>query len=227
MPEIIRVLHLAGGPEGAADTVDRLGSALADVTGAGDVIAPTLPGARNGGDVLVRLRADSSADWLRHRDGIDHAVAGGRVAGAEVDRVVGAMLTSGSGSVNSEIASGRRSPGDGPGVYRVLLAKVRDDAPADAVARFEQALLEMPVHVPQIRAWRLSRVAESVGATSWTHAWEQEYDTVDGLLGPYMNHPIHWAHVDRWFDPESPLQLVRERVCHTFCAIEEPVLDVG
>ncbi|MET0698047.1 MAG: Dabb family protein, partial [Mycobacterium sp.] len=39
----------------------------------------------------------------------------------------------------------------------------------------------------------------------------------DGLMGPYLMHPIHWAYVDRWFDPECPEYVVRERVCHSFC----------
>jgi hypothetical protein len=33
-------------------------------------------------------------------------------------------------------------------------------------------------------------------------------------------HPIHWAYVDRWFDPECPDFIVRDRVCHSFCAVE-------
>ena len=75
-----------------------------------------------------------------------------------------------------------------------------------------------------ITAWQLSRVDEAVGSTKWTHVFEQEFTDVDGLMGPYLMHPIHWAVVDRWFDPECPEVIVRDRVCHSFCAIGESVL---
>ena len=29
-------------------------------------------------------------------------------------------------------------------------------------------------------------------------------------MGAYLMHPIHWARVDRWFDPECPEVIVRE-----------------
>lgn len=218
MPEVIRVVHLPDSLGGATDAVACLRSTLDDVPCSQSVIAPTLPGARNGGDVIVRLRFDCMDDWRHHRDTLDSALTG-----AGVGRIVGATLASTDARADW---AGRRDGADSPGVYRTLLAKITDGTPAEEVSRFERALLQMPTHIPQIRAWRLSRVEESVGPTAWTHVWEQEYDDVDGLLGPYMNHPIHWAYVDSWFDPESPGQIVRERVCHTFCSIEEPILPV-
>jgi hypothetical protein len=36
-----------------------------------------------------------------------------------------------------------------------------------------------------------------------------------------LMHPIHWAVVDRWFDPECPEVIVRDRVCHSFCALPD------
>jgi len=38
-------------------------------------------------------------------------------------------------------------------------------------------------------------------------------------------HPIHWAVVDRWFDPETTEVIVRDRVCHSFCVSPAPVLS--
>lgn len=215
MCDVLRVVTLTD-PLRAAAVVAQLNSALAGLPSTRSIVATTLPGARNGGDVIVRLRFATVGDWQHHRERVNSALTG-----AEVEGVVGATLAP--REPRTRLA-GRRDGADRPGVYRTLLAKVADGTPADEVARFEDALLQMPHHIPQIRAWRLSRVEESAGPTAWTHAWEQEYDDVDGLLGAYMNHPIHWAYVDRWFDPESPLQLVRDRVCHTFCAIDGPVL---
>jgi len=31
--------------------------------------------------------------------------------------------------------------------------------------------------------------------------------------------------VDRWFDPECPEVIVRDRVCHSFCVISDSVLS--
>ena len=71
--------------------------------------------------------------------------------------------------------------------------------------------------IPAIRAWQLSRVDEAIGDSQWTHVFEQEFGDLDGLTGPYLMHPIHWAVVDRWFDPECPDVIIRDRLCHSFC----------
>jgi hypothetical protein len=95
---------------------------------------------------------------------------------------------------------------------------------AHIVARFEDELRLMPRYVDTITAWQLSRVDEPVGASEWTHVFEQEFTDIDGLMGLYLMHPIHWAVVDRWFDPECPDVIIRDRVCHSFCAISDSVL---
>ena len=219
MYDVMRAVYLTEAARGSSAALERLRAATSAMPGVDAVVAPTLPGARNGGDVIVRLRFDSPQEWEQHRPAIDRALEA-----SGIDRTVGAAYDPGNAPVEW---SGRRAGADGPGVYRMLLARVADDADDDMVDRFEQALLRMPRHVPQIRAWRLSRAADASGPSPWTHAWEQEYDQLDGLLGAYMNHPIHWAHVDQWFDPESPLQIVRDRVVHTFCDIDAPVLVTG
>jgi hypothetical protein len=173
------------------------------------VVQPTLPGTRNGGDILVHLRFETADHWdcaaMRFATLMaDHAVA--RVNGADY-----------SGEPE------RR--GDAPGtVYRALLLRVMPDTAAASVARFEHELSVMPRYVSTIRAWQLSRVSEAVGTAQWTHVFEQEFSDIDGLMGPYLMHPIHWAVVDRWFDPETTDVIVRERVCHSLCAIPDPVL---
>src|SRR5690606_2303336 len=110
-------------------------------------------------------------------------------------------------------------------VYRTLLLRVDDAADAEQIRRFEHATLQMPEHIRTIVAWQLSTVRHAEGSARWTHVWEQEFPDVDGLLGPYMHHPIHWGHVDRWFDPECPERIVKDRVCHSFCAITTAVID--
>lgn len=194
------------------DARDSLLGELRDATAAAEplrwAVAPTLPGSRNGGDILVHLR-------FATRGQRDRAATGfaGLLDDPAVTRVNGADY------------SGRPvRRADTPGtVYRTLLLRVLPDTDAATVARFEHEMSSMPRYVSTIRAWQLSRVSEGVGS-KWTHVFEQEFSDVDGLMGPYLMHPIHWAVVDRWFDPECPDVIIRERVCHSFCHTTEPPL---
>ncbi|MGE2713126.1 Dabb family protein [Mycolicibacterium litorale] len=166
------------------------------------LVEPTLPGVRNGGDILVHLRfADRQAradavvklDDLLTRPAVRHC--------------------------NGATYSGTTNPGaDGEGtVYRTLLLRVRPGTDEATVRRFEDDLRLLPRYVRTIHSWQLSRVEDPVGTSPWTHVFEQEFTDVKGLMGPYLMHPIHWAYVDRWFDPECPDMIVRDRVCHSFC----------
>lgn len=174
------------------------------------LVQPTLPGARNGGDILVHLRFTSEDHWL-----------------CVAEKFAALMARPGVSRVNGAGYSGepeRRA--DAPGtVYRALLLRVLPDTAAAAVARFEHELSLMPRYIPAIRAWQLSRVQDSLGTSDWTHVFEQEFADVDGLMGSYLMHPIHWAVVDRWFDPETTDVIVRDRVCHSFCPMAERVLS--
>lgn len=209
MFEVIRIVHHsdASAPEDSRESIRR----AAHSAGASRaLVSPTLPGTINGGDLIVRLRFPDAATWRRGRDGITDALA---AAGAE--RVHGAEYGAGQ--------AGRR-PGElgGSGVYRALLLRVASEAAPDVVQSFERDLLRMPAFVPGMRAWQLSRVEAVEGPCAWTHVWEQEFDDLEALTGPYMNHPVHWAVVDRWFDPECPNAIVRDRVCHTYCELGSP-----
>ncbi|MFN8225592.1 MAG: Dabb family protein [Mycobacterium sp.] len=166
------------------------------------VVEPTLPGSRNGGDVLVHLRFDSAPNYF-NLDLDDPAIT--RVNGADY---TGMPIRTG-------------EPGS---VYRALLLSVTPDTDMAAVERFERELMMLPRYVSSIRAWQLSPILEPVGATAWTHVFEQEFSDVNGLMGPYLMHPIHWAVVDRWFDPEATDCIVRDRVCHSFCNTMTAVL---
>jgi len=114
-----------------------------------------------------------------------------------------------------------RVPTAGPRVKRTLLLRVRPGSPPDAVARFEADVAEMPEHIATIRSWALSR---TTGRGPWTHAWEQEFASVDGLTGEYMLHPFHWTTVDAWFDPEVPDHIVDPVLAHLFAEYDDAVL---
>jgi hypothetical protein len=206
MYSVTRLLDVAEADRSAVLAEVR---AAADGTGAARcLVEPTLPGARNGGDVLVHLRFDSEAQWRSAAGDLTKTLADPRIS-----RINGA------GYVGIP-TRGR----DTASVYRALLLRVLPGTEPATVARFERDLLTMPRYVPAITAWQLSHVAEPVGTTAWTHVFEQEFTDVDGLMGPYLVHPIHWAVVDRWFDPECPEVIIKDRVCHSFCELTTPVL---
>ncbi len=170
------------------------------------LVEPTLPGVRNGGDVLLHLRFDARAQWSSAATAFDTIMAD-----PAVQRVNGATYT-------GRPITAREIPAT---VYRTLLLRVQQGTDEATVARFEDDLRLLPRYVTSICTWQLSRVESAVGTSPWTHVFEQEFCDVDGLMGPYLMHPIHWAYVDRWFDPECPEVIVRDRVCHSFCRSSE------
>lgn len=172
------------------------------------LVAPTLPGSHFGGDLLAHFAFDSA----EQRDALGAALAP-LLAGDAVD-----------GADYQGSLDGKQTPDLANGVYRVLLLSVDEGSDPEAVAQFESETRMMPHYIPAIRNWQLSRADAAVGGRRWTHVWEQEYAGVEGLLGPYMMHPYHWARIDRWFDPECPERIVDARLCHSFCALEASIL---
>jgi Stress responsive A/B Barrel Domain len=207
MFNVTRLIDVAA-PDLAA-VLDAVRTAAAATGASHRLVEPTLPGARNGGDILAHLRFADEIQWCLAAEDFNRALADRRIT-----RINGASYT-GSATSNNDGA---------PTVYRALLLRVLPQTSPATVQEFERDLLSMPRYVPDMTAWQLSRVAEPVGATPWTHVFEQEFTSVGGLLGPYLMHPIHWAVVDRWFDPECPEVIIRDRVCHSFCELPSPVL---
>lgn len=122
-----------------------------------------------------------------------------------------------------------RGAGPEPGitdcVKRTLLLRVRPGAPAPYVEQLEHDLAAMPAHIPAIRNWSLARVDPALQPSSWTHVWEQEYRTLDGLAVDYLASPFHWGWVDRWFDPEMPEHIVDVRLAHVFTHADASILS--
>jgi Stress responsive A/B Barrel Domain len=178
-----------------------LRDAVRDVPDA--LVQPTLPGVRNGGDILMHLQVPDKTSWPR--------------LNALLDPVLSAPAIT---HIDSVQYHGRPVGPDNAGgsVYRALFLRVAPDTADDVVERFEADLAAMPRYVSTITAWQLSRVDTAIGTSAWTHVFSQRFTDVEGLTGPYLMHPIHWAYVDRWFDPECPDYIVRDRVCHSFCS---------
>nr|WP_322001056.1 Dabb family protein [Rhodococcus qingshengii] len=206
------------GSDGWADAVNTI-EAMAESSGAArHLVTATLPGVINGGDLIMHLQFEDEAAWQAARGAVD--------AGLHHDAVEHFHC--------AEYVSGTegRSRATGPnGVYRALLIRVAPHTPEGAIERFENDLLKMPGHISSIAAWRLSRVSAATGAPSacdeapWTHVWEQEFTDLASLQTQYLDHPIHWGVVDRWFDPECTEVIVRDRICHTFGELSEEILS--
>lgn len=127
------------------------------------------------------------------------------------------------------IDGGVRRRGIAGGVKRTAFFRLLPGVDRDTARAFERDLLEMPRYIPEILNWRLSRALpldwQRADTPPWTYIWEQEFAELEGLTGPYMLHPHHWAHIDRWFDPESGKQAVDVHISHAFSYFESGILD--
>lgn len=218
MYNLLFVLTLAPGLDAArrealAGTIGAAAAALSGLRGL--MFAPTLPGVYNGGDHLLRLTFDdrAAADAALASD----AWAPARALVADTAAVAGVQRVG--------YRSGRSGgSSDGAGIYRVALFCASVDPTPERLAAFADQTAAMPRHVRSILRWQLSAADEAEGDRPWTTVWEQEYRDLDGLDGAYMMHPVHWAHVERWFDTEYPEQLVDPLLVHSFCRIGQPAL---
>ena len=125
------------------------------------------------------------------------------------------------------ISAGLRSRGLSNSIKRTAFFRLLPGVAADIAERFENDLLEMPAQIPEILNWRLSRAAPADWNTNdqpWTYVWEQEFESLDDLLGPYMTNPHHWAHIDRWFDPESGVQAIDVNLSHAFSPLADSLI---
>jgi hypothetical protein len=112
----------------------------------------------------------------------------------------------------------------GPGIWRGLVFRVAPHAPAELVRRLEETTLMLAKYVKEIRSWALSPVASSEGPKAFTYVWEQEFDSVADLTGPYMTNPVHWGIVDGFFDAEYPEYIVDPQLIQVVGAIDQSIL---
>jgi len=119
----------------------------------------------------------------------------------------------------------RKSPSPGgTRIWRALLFSCLPHADPVLVNELEERTLLLPKYVPEIRAWGLNRAAWSEGRKPIEFVWEQEYDDVSGLTGPYMETPVHWGVVDAYFDADCPEFIVDPHLVQVVAAIREPVI---
>lgn len=202
--------------EGARDRAMATIAQAAPMLGARSLLfAPTLPGVYNGGDAIFRATfADKAA--------AEAALASDAWAPAA------ALLADAAITTHADMARfptgnhGGTHPGSG--VYRVALFRASVRVTPERLEAFGAQTASLAHYIKSIRRWQIGLADEAAGLHGWTHVWEQEYADLDGLLGPYMLHPAHWAHVERWFDPEYVEWLVDPLLVHSFCAIDDAVI---
>jgi hypothetical protein len=114
--------------------------------------------------------------------------------------------------------------GSGAGIWRALVFRVWPQGYPEGVKQLEACLLLMPKYIGTIRSWALSTVQICEGPKAFTHVWEQEFDSAEGLTGEYMDHPIHWGVVDSFFDAELPQYIVDPHLLQIVGQIDGPVI---
>jgi hypothetical protein len=181
------------------------------------ILEPTLQGVLNGGDFIWHLQfADEGAYraclaqplW---REEVNPLFEGSTFKKHESVAYQGGL-------------SGAKPVKLNHGVYRTLIMTLRPNTRPQDAAQFDKELAGMPKYISSIKNWQLSHATEGSGSRKWSIVWEQEYENLNGLTGPYMDHPFHWGLVDRWFNPECSQYIIDKVLCHTYCEFNNSVL---
>jgi hypothetical protein len=175
----------------------------------------------NAGDVML-LGAYTDERELEHALGSAHVSGTLRPLLADVaDHVEAARYTQGAVTI--------REPGIADCIHRSLLIRVDPATDPALVEQFECELAAMPSFIEAIRNSSLSRIDTmhaSLGP-EYTHVWEQEFATLEGLTGPYMQHAYHWSVVDPWFDVQAPVHIVDRVLIHASCDLRRSILTLA
>jgi hypothetical protein len=209
----LRLIALPGGSDREA-LAAALRAAAADLPGVGSSwIAPVLgEAAINAGDVVWRMTFASERDALsvtRHEAWRTRIAP--LLAGAEVT------------ALGYQVTRGDARPAGG-GIWRALIFRVMPHGFPAGARELEDGLLLFPKYIPAIRSWALSAVSTVEGPKAFTHVWEQEFDSLRGLTGDYMEHPIHWGLVDAWFDAEYPQYIVDPGLIQVVGEIDQSIM---
>lgn len=211
----LRMLTLPDDRRGTLDTVIvELQAAAARLPGVREnIVTRVYPSATiNAGHILWRMVHDSEA-------AANAAMLAPAWRGAVLPLIEGADVT-GAGYRMTRKAC---SPG-GTRIWRALLFSCLAHADPALVRELEERTLLLPKYVPEIRGWALNRTAWSEGRKPIEFVWEQEYDDIAGLTGPYMDTPVHWGLVDAYFDADCPEFIVDPHLVQVVAAISEPVI---
>jgi hypothetical protein len=219
------VIRVTGFVHAAPEIVDELARAIRSAGDGLDLaalqVSPTKPVAHRAGQLMV-LAVLPDLDAARRA--LEHPVVTDLVRPLLDDR-----------ASHVEVVCYEQGPVDlqepdlTGGIQRTLLLHVDASASPEQVAAFEHQLRSMPRYIDAIRNSSLSAVREVWGGTGkpWTHVWEQEFETLEGLTGDYMQHAYHWSWVDTWFDPQAPNRIVDTTLVHAMCDLDRSLLALA
>lgn len=195
-------LRMLAFPQGLEAERDHVLAILRDA-------APDLPGLRglwlapvldkpviNAGQIVWRMSFDSEREAI--------AATLSEVWVKRIAPLLAPLAVTGVGYRVTRTAAAK----EGPGIWRALVFRVVPQGFPQQAARLEDEVLLFPKYISTIKSWALSQVSLVEGPKAFTHVWEQEYDSVEGLTGEYMTHPLHWGLVDSYFDAELPQYIV-------------------
>jgi hypothetical protein len=211
-------------PDAPADAADRLVQAVRDAPdGLALAIdaARTAPMTRGGGDVmlLAAFRDEDEREASRNHPYVKTVIQpllDRHAAHLEAVRYTQGPVVVGEPAIRDCI-------------QRTLLIRVDPATDPVRVSAFERDLADMTQYIGAIRNSSLSRVEAVSGplGPTWTHVWEQEFETLEGLTGPYMQHAYHWSFVDTWFDPQAPNHMVDQDLIHAACDLRHSLLALA
>jgi hypothetical protein len=112
----------------------------------------------------------------------------------------------------------------GRGIWRALIFRIIPEGFPHSAKQLEEGLLLFPKYIRTIRSWALSAVATVEGPKTFTHVWEQEFDSLDGFTGEYMQHPLHWGLIDSYFDAEYPQYVADPYLVQVVGEIDGPII---
>lgn len=210
----LRMLAMPAGGDREA-MADRLREAVEGLAGVrSNWIAPVSPVAViNAGDVVWRMTFASEREALAAPlDPVWRAHVAPLLADCEVTHV-GYRVT------RSEV-----NPAEG-GIWRALVFRVMPHGFPDQAKQLEEETLLLPQFIGTIRSWALSPVSLVEGPKAYTHVWEQEFDSLEGLTGEYMTNPVHWGLVDAWFDADCPQYIVDPQLIQVVGAIDRTIME--
>ena len=185
------------------------------VTGVNLVAVPH-EGGSNDGDVICKLgfkdrdeyeRAKGQQGWAQLRGVLDDA---SRIAQVEF------------GAYDAGV-SGIKHPDATNCVHRVLMFADQERAKPEDVAMLDKLFAHFADYVP-ILNWRVSTCVESSGSRDWKHIWEQDFESYDIFVGPYMFTPYHPTYVDTYFDTECHNWTADTFLCTMTCDEETAFL---
>ncbi|WP_306306847.1 hypothetical protein [Nocardia brevicatena] len=132
MYKVTRLLHLADPADKAmaTATISRIVKAAEASAAIRGLVEPTLPGVRNGGDLIVHLQFADDRQWARSRAVLDDAMSGSPIRHVDSVEYIGGTHADG--------RAGCRRSTHPPTVYRTLLLRVDDSASHTELDRFER-----------------------------------------------------------------------------------------